>query len=102
MPEEKQRETVGELEKQLLAELKSLLKEDKFRRLREIEVQSQGTRSLLRQALPRLWTLRSQSQDVQNVILETDKLARKLLENPKERSSIEKELNSLVRQSSGA
>lgn len=47
-PEEKQHETVSELEMQLLKELKSLVKEDKIKRLREIEVQSQGTRSFLR------------------------------------------------------
>jgi peroxiredoxin len=95
LPEEKQRETVGELEKQLLTELKSVLKEDKIKRLREIEVQSQGTRCLLRAGVAKAVGLSSrQSQEIQKVFLETDKLARKLLENPKDRSALEKELNS--------
>ncbi len=40
LPEEKQRAVVGGIEKQLLTELKGVLKDDKIRRLREIEVQS--------------------------------------------------------------
>ncbi len=93
LPEEKQRETVGELEKQLLAGLKSLLKEDKIKRLREIEVQSQGSRSLLRAGVAKAVGLsNSQSQEIQKVFLETDKLARKLSGNPKDRSGLEKEL----------
>lgn len=93
LPEEKQREVVGELEKQLLAGLKGLLKEDKIKRLREIEVQSQGLRSLLRAGVAKAVGLsNSQIQEIQKVFLETDKLARKLSGNPKDRSGSEKEL----------
>lgn len=94
LPEEKQREAVRELEKQLLAELKGILKEDKIKRLREIEVQSQGTRSLLRAGIAKAVGLNSkQSEAIQKIFLETDKLARKVLENPKDRSSLQQELN---------
>lgn len=93
LPEEKQREVIGEIEKKLLTDLKSLLKEDKIKRLREIEVQSQGTRSLARKGVAKAVGLSSsQSQEIQKVFLETDKLARKLLENPKDQNGLEKEL----------
>ena len=93
LSEDRQRETVGELEKQLLTELKSLLKEGKIKRLREIEVQSQGTRALLRVGVAKAVGLSSsQSQEIQKVFLETDNLARKVLENPKDRSELEREL----------
>ncbi len=86
LPEEKQREAVVELEKKLLRELKGLLKEDKLKRLREIEMQSQGTRSILRADVAKAIRLSSsQSQSIQKAFLETDMLARKLLENPKDR-----------------
>lgn len=95
LPEEKQRETISELEAQLLKELKSLVKEDMFKRLREIEVQSQGTRSLLRPGIAKAVGLSSsQSQEIQKVFLQTDKLARRLSEKPKDRSGLEQELNS--------
>lgn len=95
LPEEKQVATVSELEKQLLKELKSLVKEDKIKRLREIELQSQGTRTLLRPDVAKAVGLSSsQSQEIQKVFLQTDKLARRLLEKPKDRSGLEQELNS--------
>lgn len=95
LPEEKQRETVDELEKQLLKELKGLVKDDKIKRLREIEVQSLGTRSLLRPSIAKAVGLSgSQSQEIQKVFLQTDKLARRLSEKPKDRTGLEQELNS--------
>ncbi len=94
LSDEKQRETVGELEKQLLTKLKDILGEDKIRRLREIEVQSQGTRCLLRAGIAKAIGLSShQSQEIQAIFFETDKLARKLMENPKDKAGVEQELN---------
>ncbi len=95
LPEEKQFVTVSELEKQLLKELKGLLKEDKIKRLREIELQSQGTRSLLRPGIAKAAGLSSsQSQEIQKIFLQTDKLARRMSEMPKDRAGLEQELNS--------
>ncbi len=95
LPAEQQRETIGELEKKLLVELKNLLTEDKIRRLREIEVQSQGTRALLRAGVAKAVGLTSsQSQEFQKTCLETDKLAIRMSENPKDRAGLEQELNS--------
>ena len=95
LPEAKQREVVGELEKRLLGELKGVLDEGKIKRLREIEVQSQGTRSLSRSGIAKAVGFNnSQNQEIQKVFLETDALARKLIENPKDRSALEKELKS--------
>lgn len=93
LPEEKQQAVVGAIEKQLLTELKDVLKEDKMKRFREIEVQSQGTRSLLRLGIAKAVGLSSkQSQDIQKVFLDTDKVARKLVGKPNDRTEIEKEL----------
>ncbi len=93
LPEEKQRAVVAELEKQLLSELKSLLREEKIRRLRELEMQAQGTRSLLRESIAAAVGLtEKQSQELRQIFLETDKAARKLMENTKAATSIEQEL----------
>jgi peroxiredoxin len=93
LPEEKQREVVGELEKQVLAKLKGILKDDKIKRLREIEVQSQGTRSLARPGIAKAVGLSSsQTEEIRKIFLETDAVSRKLLANPKDRAALEKEL----------
>ena len=93
LPEDKQQEAVAGLEKQLLTKLKSVLKEDKIKRLRELEVQSQGTRCLLRTSIAAAVGLNSkQNQELQQICLDTDKVARKLIENPKASASLEKEL----------
>ena len=93
LPEEKQQGIISELEKQLLKELKGILSEDKIKRLREIEVQSQGSRSLLRGGIAKTVGLSgTQNQEIQKIFLDTDKVARKLVENPKDRSEIEQKL----------
>ncbi|MFY7874078.1 MAG: redoxin domain-containing protein, partial [Pirellula sp.] len=93
LPEEKQQAIISELEKQLLKELKGLLSEDKIKRLREIEVQSQGSRSLLRGGIAKTAGLsKTQNQEIQKIFLDTDQVARKLVENPKDRSEIEQKL----------
>ena len=93
LPEEKQQAIISELEKQLLKELKGLLSEDKIKRLREIEVQSQGSRSLLRGGIAKTVGLsNTQNQEIQKIFLDTDQVARKLVENPKDRSEIEPKL----------
>ena len=93
LPEEKQQAVVGGIEKQLLTELKGVLKDDKIKRLREIEVQSQGARSLLRSGIAKAVGLNSkQSQEIQEIFLDTDKVARKLVGNPKDRNEVEQEL----------
>jgi peroxiredoxin len=93
LPEEKQQAIISELEKQLLKELKGLLSEDKIKRLREIEVQSQGSRSLLRGGIAKTVGLSgTQNQEIQKIFLDTDQVARKLVENPNDRSEIEQKL----------
>jgi len=94
LPEEQQRAVVAEIEKKLLTELKGLLADDKIKRLREIEVQSQGTRSLLRSGIAKAVGLTGkQSEEIQKVFLDTDKVTRKLVGNPKDRIEVEKEIN---------
>lgn len=93
LPQDKQRETVATLETQLLNELQTLLKAEKLKRLREIEVQSQGTRALLRAGIADAVGLDSkQNEELRKVFLETDNLARNLMENPKDRAVVEREL----------
>ncbi|XZE46653.1 redoxin domain-containing protein [Pirellulaceae bacterium SH467] len=95
LPEEKQQEVVELLERKLLADLKTILKDDRLRRLREIEVQSQGTRSLIRPGIAKGVGLSiSQTQEIQKMFLETDKIARKLVESPKDDSGLESKLQS--------
>lgn len=94
LPEDKQQQAVGELEKELLSRLKGMLSADAFRRLREIEVQSQGVRALLRPNIAKAIGLHSnQVQSLEASCLETDRIARKLVGNPKNRGAIEQELS---------
>lgn len=93
LPEEKQREIVRVLEKQLLGELKSILDGEKLNRLNQIQIQSQGARCLLNSGVSRSIALSArQDRDVRKVFFETDRLARKLSENPKDKTSLVNEL----------
>jgi peroxiredoxin len=95
LPEEKQQAIIRDLEKQLLDALKSLLPEEKIKRLREIEVQSQGTRALGRAGIAKAIGLdNKQHQEIQRAFLETDGLARKLVEKKGSDPTLEKELAS--------
>ncbi|MFN7730543.1 MAG: redoxin domain-containing protein [Pirellula sp.] len=94
LPEDKQQQAVAELEKELLSRLKGMLSADAFRRLREIEVQSQGVRALVRPNIAKAIGLQSnQKQSLEASCLETDRIARLLLGNPKNRGSVEQELS---------
>ena len=79
LAEDKQRVIVEELDGKLLASLKLLLPDDKIRRLHEIELQSQGTRALLRNEIAaEIGIDAQQSQDFLRMSLETDTIARTL------------------------
>ncbi len=93
LPEEQQRQTVAQLEQQLLSELRQLLPVDKIRRLREIETQAQGTRSLLRPAIAKAIGLTSSQQEQLRIaFVKTDTLARTLAEKPSNQADAEQEL----------
>lgn len=93
LPEAKQIETIRNLETRLLEELKLLLTPEKLRRLREIEVQSQGTRSLLRPGLAKSIGLNDQQlNEIKKAFLETDGVARKLSKTPGDDSIQENQL----------
>ncbi|XZE20729.1 redoxin domain-containing protein [Pirellulaceae bacterium SH449] len=95
LPEDKQIETIRDLEKRLLEELKSILTPEKLRRLREIEVQSQGTRSLLRSGIAKSIGLNDQQlNDIKKACLTTDGIARKLNEKQGGDTNLEKQLKS--------
>jgi peroxiredoxin len=80
LPEEKQLKVLAELEKQFLEQLKPILPNAKMKRLREIEVQSIGIRALARAEFAKDVGLNSkQSQELQSIFLETDRIARKVL-----------------------
>ena len=79
LSEDRQRAIVDELEGKLLASLKLLLPPEKISRLHEIELQSQGTRALLRNDIAEEIGLDSkQRQDFLRISMETDKIARTL------------------------
>jgi peroxiredoxin len=76
LPEEKQQAVVVGLEKQLLTRLEGVLGKDKNKRLREIEAQAQGYRSLLRPGIAKAVGLsEAQNRDVREICFETDRLA---------------------------
>lgn len=95
LPEAKQIETVRDLEIRLLEELKSIITPEKLRRLREIEVQSQGTRSLLRSGIAKSIGLSDQQlNEIKKACLTTDSIARKLNEKRGGDTNLEKQLKS--------
>lgn len=93
LPEAKQVETTQELEKRLLDELSQILTPAKIKRLREIEIQSQGTRALLRQDISEAVALEpKQLRTIETAFLATDSLARQLSAKPGGDADLEKQL----------
>ena len=91
--EEKQTETTRELEKRLLDALGEILSPTKIRRLRELEMQSQGTRALLRPGVEQAVGLDAKAQQtIKAAFLETDSLARQLSEKRGGDADLEKQL----------
>ncbi len=81
LPADKQQATVAELEKKMLESLKSVLSDSEIKRLREIEVQSQGTRALSRPGIAKAIGLDGkQKREILLAFTETDGVARKLLD----------------------
>lgn len=95
LPEAKQVETIKGLEVKLLNALKPMLTPAKLRRFREIEVQSQGTRSLLRPEIAKAVGLSDQQLlTVKSAFAETDAIARKLAAKTGGDQDLEKQLKS--------
>lgn len=95
LPESKQVEAIKGLEVKLLDALKPILTPAKIRRLREIEVQSQGTRSLIRPEIAKAVGLDDQQLlAIKTAFVETDALARKLAAKTGGDPEIEKKLQS--------
>ncbi len=93
LPEAKQIETTRELEKRLLEGLSEILTPAKIRRLREIEIQSLGTRALLRQDVGDAVALGPKElRTMKTAFLATDLLARQLNAKPGGDSDLEKQL----------
>lgn len=93
LPEAKQIETTRELEKRLVDSLSQFLTPAKIRRLREIEIQSQGTRALLRQDVSEAVELEpKQLRTIKAAFLATDALARQLNAKPGGDADLEKQL----------
>jgi peroxiredoxin len=92
LPAEKQQTLVGELEKQMLTRLEMLLGKEKVKRLREIEAQSQGYRSLLRAGIAKAVGLSDEQMvEVREICSETDRLSLALVEKEGDRSGTEEE-----------
>jgi peroxiredoxin len=95
LPESNQVEAIKGLEARLLDALKPLLTPAKLSRLREIEVQSQGTRSLLRPEIAKAVGLNDeQSLTIRKAFIETDALARKLATKSGGAPDLEKQVQS--------
>lgn len=93
LPEAKQIETTRELEKHLLDALSQISTPAGIRRLREIEIQSLGTRALLRQDVSEVVGLEpKQLRTMKTAFLATDALTRQLNEKPGGDSELEKQL----------
>jgi peroxiredoxin len=93
LPEEKQVETTRELEIRLLDELSQIVAPVKIRRLREIEIQSQGTRALLRQDVSEAVSLGTKElRTIKAAFLATDALVRQLNKKPGGDTELEKQL----------
>lgn len=94
LPESKQVETIRDLETRLLELLKPILTPEKLRRFREIEVQSQGTRALVRPGIAKAIGLNEQQLiELKKALVATDAIARKLHEKPGGDPELEKQLN---------
>ncbi len=95
LPEAKQVETINGLEAKLLDALKAILPPAKLRRLREIEVQSQGTRSIIRPEIAKAVGLNNQQlMTIKSAFAETDAIARKLAAKTGGDPDLEKQLKS--------
>ncbi|MFN6314614.1 MAG: redoxin domain-containing protein [Planctomyces sp.] len=93
LPAAKQIETTRELEKRLLHALTQQLTPQKTRRLREIEIQSQGTRALLRADVSEAVELGPQElRTIRTEFLATDSLARQFSEKTGGDADLEKQL----------
>ncbi len=94
LPETIQVKTVRDLEVRLLESLQPLLTPEKLRRLQEIEVQSQGTRALVRPEIAKSIRLNDhQLSGIKQALLATDAVTRKLSEKPGGDSELAKQLN---------
>jgi peroxiredoxin len=94
LPETQQQKIVSDLEKKLLSELKKILPADKLKRLKEIEIQSLGTRALARVDIANAIGLTStQSKELEQLFLETDKAAKLFSESKGKDASLEKKLS---------
>lgn len=93
LPETKQVETIRGLEEKLLDSLKPILTPAQFRRLREIEAQSQGTRVLIRPEVAKAIGLDDQQRlTIKNAFLATDSAARDLAAKQGGDADLEKKL----------
>ena len=92
-PESVQLKLVAELEAQLLAQLSSMLPADRLQRLRELEIQSLGTRALARPDVAKTIGLQSkQVRELHSVFAETDGLVKKSTESKGKNTESEKKL----------
>ena len=93
LPEARQVETTRELEKRLLEELSRILTPAKIQRLQEIEIQSQGTRALLRKDVGEAMELAPKDlRTISAAFLATDLLAGQLREKRGDDVDLEKQL----------
>lgn len=93
LPEDKQVATVRDLEVKLIDALKPMLSETKLKRLRQIEVQSQSTRALLRPENAKLVGLdEKQLRAMKDACVATDAVARKLQAIPGGDPELQKQL----------
>ena len=96
LPEAKQMETTRELEQQLRDALTGILPPEKMRRLRELELQSQGTRVLLRPDVVEVIGLDAKEQrTIRTTCLETDAIAGQLNQKPGGDADLEKQLRAV-------
>lgn len=93
LPATRQLETTRELEKRLLDALDQILTPAKLRRLREIEIQSQGTRALLRTDVGEALELGPKElRTIKTAFLATDSLASQFSEKTGGDPDLEKQL----------
>lgn len=93
LPEAKQVETTRELEKRLLDALSKILSPAGMQRLREVEMQSQGTRALLRPDVAEAVGLDAKAlRAIKAAFLATDSRARQLNEKRSDDADLEKQL----------
>lgn len=93
LPGAKQAESTRELEERLYDALSNILTPAKIRRLREIEIQSQGTRALLRTDVGESLELGTKKlRTIKDAFLVTDSLARQFDEKQGGDADLEKQL----------